>query len=152
MPIAQAFPTGHRLRLSLSTLYWPLAWPSPAPACLTVYPRAGAIDLPVRAPPRRPDTARLWPDRGNRVDAAADDRLRSPQLAGPPRPCRGSPTLEVIDDNGVCRLEEVTLEVANRTTEWYSSEGDDFRSRGETRAVRRLQRGTGRCAPIRAPS
>ena len=28
-PIAQTLPAGHRLRLSLSTSYWPMIWPSP---------------------------------------------------------------------------------------------------------------------------
>ena len=30
--IAQVFPRGHRLRLAVSTTYWPLAWPSPQSA------------------------------------------------------------------------------------------------------------------------
>jgi hypothetical protein len=51
-------------------------------------------------------------------------------------------TLEVINDNGIIRLEEIGLEIESRTSEWYSSEGDDFLSaRGETRAVRGLRRG-----------
>lgn len=36
---------GHRLRLALSTTYWPFVWPSPDPARLTV--TAGGLTLPV---------------------------------------------------------------------------------------------------------
>jgi predicted acyl esterase len=36
---------GHRLRLALSTTYWPFVWPSPVPATLTV--THGTLDLPV---------------------------------------------------------------------------------------------------------
>ncbi|GDY46633.1 peptidase S15 [Streptomyces antimycoticus] len=46
--VAQAFPPGHRIRLSLSTSYWPLAWPPPRPALLTVYEATSALTLPLR--------------------------------------------------------------------------------------------------------
>ena len=35
--IGQLVPAGHRLRLALSTAYWPWAWPSPEPVTLTVH-------------------------------------------------------------------------------------------------------------------
>jgi uncharacterized protein len=44
--IAQAVPAGHRLRVSISTAYWPWAWPSPEPATLTLH--GGRLVLPVR--------------------------------------------------------------------------------------------------------
>ena len=34
--VAHAFPAGHRIRLALSTTYWPIAWPSPEAATVTV--------------------------------------------------------------------------------------------------------------------
>jgi putative CocE/NonD family hydrolase len=46
--IAQVFPQGHRLRLSLSTSYWPLVWPPPEPVRLTIYSGASTLSLPVR--------------------------------------------------------------------------------------------------------
>ncbi len=57
--LAHAFPTGHRLRIALSTSYWPIAWPSPAPVLLTVRTGASTLDLPVRPP--RPEDAELTP-------------------------------------------------------------------------------------------
>lgn len=53
--IAQAFPAGHRLRLSLSTSYWPLAWPSPEAAAVTLTTGSSRLLLPER-PPRDEDT------------------------------------------------------------------------------------------------
>ncbi len=48
---AYAFPAGHRVRLALSSAYWPIVWPSPASATLTL--TAGSSQLllllPVRA-------------------------------------------------------------------------------------------------------
>ncbi len=52
--IAHAFPPGHRLRVSLSTGYWPIAWPSPEQVCLTVRTATSCLELPVR-PPRAED-------------------------------------------------------------------------------------------------
>src|SRR5699024_9628088 len=46
--VAQRFAAGHRIRLSISTSYFPLAWPAPRPATLTVYPAQCRLDLPVR--------------------------------------------------------------------------------------------------------
>ncbi len=55
--VAQSFPPGHRIRLSLSTSYWPLAWPPPKPAMLSLREGSSTLTLPVR-PRRRPTTAR----------------------------------------------------------------------------------------------
>jgi hypothetical protein len=55
--IAHVFPAGHRIRVAVSTSYWPIAWPAPAPFTLTLYAGPSALDLPVR-PPRAED-ARL---------------------------------------------------------------------------------------------
>ena len=46
--IAQRFPAGHRIRLALSSSYWPLAWPSPESVRLTVYTDNCRLLLPVR--------------------------------------------------------------------------------------------------------
>jgi hypothetical protein len=141
--IAQSFPAGHRLRLSLSTSYWPLAWPSPAPVCLTVHPGESAIELPVRAPRADDRTLRSFgppegaaPTPRHTVEPGHHNWLVHRDLA------EDRSTLEVINDNGIFHLEEIDLEVESRTTERYSSRGDDFLSpRGETRAVRGLRRG-----------
>jgi predicted acyl esterase len=42
------FPAGHRVRLALSTAYWPMIWPCPEKATLLI--SGGALDLPVRPP------------------------------------------------------------------------------------------------------
>src|SRR4029453_7579693 len=34
--IAHAFPAWHRVRIAVSSSYWPIAWPSPEPVTLTV--------------------------------------------------------------------------------------------------------------------
>jgi len=56
---AHAFPAGHRLRIAVSSSYWPLVWPAPEPVRLTVHTGASTLELPVRAP--RPEDERLRP-------------------------------------------------------------------------------------------
>jgi len=50
--IAYAFPPGHRLRLAVSTGYWPIAWPSPLPVTLAVFSGPSFLELPNRTPSR----------------------------------------------------------------------------------------------------
>ena len=46
--VAYHVPKGHRLRVSLSTSYWPLIWPAPQPVQLTVHTGKSYIDIPQR--------------------------------------------------------------------------------------------------------
>lgn len=141
--VAQSFPPGHRLRLSLSTSYWPLAWPSPAPVCLKLHTRNSRFVLPVRPP--RPD---------------ADAALRAfeePEGAPPLNQAVLEPKeqtwrvtrdlgtdeseLHVVDGRGTRRMEDIGLTVQTRGEEWYRCRDNDFCSvRGETLWQRGLER------------
>jgi hypothetical protein len=48
--MAHAFAPGHRIAVSLSSTYWPIAWPSPELATLTIHCGESWLDLPVRPP------------------------------------------------------------------------------------------------------
>jgi predicted acyl esterase len=48
--VAHAFPAGHKLRLAISTSYWPIAWPSPLPVTLSLFTSASFVALPLRPP------------------------------------------------------------------------------------------------------
>ena len=54
---AYAFKAGNRLRVAISTTYWPLIWPSPEAVTLSLYAGSSELELPVR--PARPEDARL---------------------------------------------------------------------------------------------
>ena len=54
--LAHVFRAGHRIRLGLSSSYWPIAWPSPDWSTLTVRTNISTLTLPVR-PPRAEDEA-----------------------------------------------------------------------------------------------
>ena len=133
--LAQAIPSDHRLRLALSTSYWPLAWPAPQPVRLTVYPASSALVLPLR------------PDRGR--DEPAVPSLGEPEGAPPLETIQVEPArqrwavtrdlvdyesvLEVVKDLGVVRFDDLDLDVTRRAVERYSWVADDVTSvRGET--------------------
>ena len=141
--IAQVFPKDHRVRIAISTSYWPLAWPPPEPVRLTIFTGSSFLNLPIRSPQvidtqltsfGEPEGASplsrtlIEPERHNwRVirDLAQDES-----------------TLEVVNDKGVYRLNDIDLEVQNKTMEWYTYRVDDFESvRGETQCTRGFHRG-----------
>ncbi|MCB2135505.1 MAG: CocE/NonD family hydrolase [Rhodobacteraceae bacterium] len=76
--IAHAFPAGHRIAVSLSTTYFPIAWPSPELATLTLACGKCWLDLPVR--PENP--------------ADADLRAFDPPVSAPPAPAIKHPVPE----------------------------------------------------------
>jgi len=65
-----ALKAGSRIRVALSTSYWPLVWPSPRPVTLTLWSGSSTLILPVRtarpaAPTPRPfGTAFVAPNSG----------------------------------------------------------------------------------------
>jgi len=78
------FPAGHRIRLALSTTYWPMIWPAAEVATLTIF--SGTLDLPVR--PTQAADAALPP-------------LPGPETATPEQPTVIRPGLVRIDRLGL---------------------------------------------------
>jgi hypothetical protein len=48
--LGHRFASGHRLRLAISTAYWPLIWPAPERVTLTVHTAGTRLELPARTP------------------------------------------------------------------------------------------------------
>ena len=66
--IAHTFAPGSRIRVAISTAFWPIVWPSPRPATVSLFTGASSLSLPVREP--RPSDAKarpLAPPRHSRV-------------------------------------------------------------------------------------
>jgi len=57
---AKRLRTGNRIRIALSESFWPLLWPSPKIATLTIIAGVSAVALPVR-PPQTPEAEFLIP-------------------------------------------------------------------------------------------
>ncbi|OBJ72990.1 CocE/NonD family hydrolase [Mycobacterium sp. 1274756.6] len=141
--MAQVFPAGHRLRLSVSSSYFPLVWPAPEAATLTLFTGRCSLHVPVR--PRRDDADAALPAFG--PPEAAPPLAVTPLATGEHHwritrdLASGMTTLEIADDHGEFVIDETDTAVRSNTTEWFSFCGNDPTSvRGETRTLRGLRR------------
>jgi uncharacterized protein len=97
------FPSGHRIRLALSTAYWPMIWPGPERATLTIF--GGTLDLPVRPP-------------------QASDALLAP-LPGPESAPLEKPTTFRRGDVRIERIDRIGLDLGREYKSQFHVEEDD---------------------------
>jgi putative CocE/NonD family hydrolase len=93
-------PAGHRIRVAISTAYWPMVWPSAEKATVTII--EGGIELPVRG------------------KGAADAQL--PPLP-PPETAAPEPTTEIRP--GVVRIDRLGLELGTESSFETHLDGDN---------------------------
>lgn len=140
--LAHSFPAGHRIRLSVSSSYWPLAWPSPEPAMITVTTGTSALTLPHRRPREEDRSLREFEPPEAAPEAPATHVEPGTHHWKVERDlATGVSTLEIENDQGTFVLDDTGTVVRRATTEWFSFRGNDPTSVwGETRTVRRLER------------
>lgn len=135
--IAQRFPKGHRYRLSLSTSYWPLAWPPPSPVRLTVFTGSSRFTLPVLSD--RVEASEWSFEGAESAPSIRTKTIRAPEMNWwvHHNMAQDRSSQNVVKDSGIQRIEEVGLDLEDSTEEWYSFLDDDFNSAtGEVRAIR----------------
>lgn len=59
--IAHTFAKGSRIRIAISTAFWPIVWPSPRSATVTLFTGVSTLHLPVRNPQATDAAARPLP-------------------------------------------------------------------------------------------
>ena len=121
--IAYAFPAGHRIRVAVSSSYWPWAWPSPRRAGLTLLTGpASRFELPVRPQGKRDGapTGLLPPPVLGEINGGSIRRLVHD---GDPGPARF--TLEVERTRGRRHVPPGTLEIEGAQTDVYRIEDGD---------------------------
>ena len=124
--IAHIFPAGHRIRVALSTAYWPIAWPSPEPVQLTVFTGSSLLKLPVR-PPRAED-ADLAPF--GEPESSPDAVITALRPGSGSRIAEhdigtGRRTLRIAKDFGADRFEAHGLEIEGSWSETYEIDDRD---------------------------
>ncbi|MFJ8072447.1 CocE/NonD family hydrolase [Streptomyces sp. NPDC096176] len=55
--VGHTFPPGHRIRLAVSSAYWPWIWPQADSAGFSLDPAGSGLELPVRDPGKHPEDA-----------------------------------------------------------------------------------------------
>lgn len=123
---------GHRLRLALSTSYWPMIWPAPEAAGVTLHLEGCALYLPVRAASAEIDPANPGPAQDYPVLRAAE--LRAPAARSERRVLEdGTVLLETFDDFGETRDPYHGLATGSHVTMRYAIHpGDPASARFET--------------------
>jgi uncharacterized protein len=142
--VAQAFPEGHRIRLALSTSYWPLSWPPPEPAQLRVYTGSSSLLLPVRPVDARDEVSVRPFEEPEGAPPLSTTQVRAGDWkweVSRDLVTYGS-SMEIVKDIGTVRFDDIDLEVSRRAHERYSSVADDFSSpRGDVRWTMSFSRG-----------
>jgi putative CocE/NonD family hydrolase len=141
--IAHAFPPGHRLRLAISTSYWPMMWPAPERFTLTLQGADCRLDLPQRQPGDADAKLAAFPPAAT-APGPHEESLRpdSTRRRVETDVAKGETTVTMVKDAGATRLLDIDLTVDSDTVETYRIRHDDPASaEGLTRYRHRLSRG-----------
>ena len=132
---------GHRLRLAVSTSYWPVIWPAPAAAEVTLHLAQCRLILPERRAADEIDPAA--PGRPAEFPVQAAEPLREPVNRTERRIAPdGTHVLETFDDFGASRDLEHGLENGSHVEQRYSIHPDDpLSARHEARWRHEFRRG-----------
>ena len=141
--VGYAFPAGHRIRVALSSAYWPIAWPPPARATLRLALGGSSLLLPVR--PAQAADAQLAPfpppesaaaERRTMLQEPSGERTVTQDLVS------GQTIFRMTDDSGLARIDSHGLEVGSiKRGEYRISDHDPLSARAETSWTHRIGRG-----------
>jgi putative CocE/NonD family hydrolase len=128
---AYAFAPGHRLRIALSTAYWPIIWPSPRKVTLTVFTGKSQVLLPMRRPV--PDNEVLPHPPPVQALQGATTTLRKGRVERSVTRDEASGVIRqrlfidggVFGDSGKFRLDDIGMEMAHVYERIYSIHPDD---------------------------
>ena len=136
--IAYRVPHGHKLRVAVSSAYWPLIWPAPASATLTL--TAGELSLPLENGTGQPvifeppQSAPPWKTIEIRPATNSRQTILDAQT--------GVTRLQIVDDFGEVEDADHGLNNGSIAREIWSIHPDDPTSaRGETHWTDTLSRG-----------
>ncbi len=119
---AYRVPAGHRLRVAISTAYWPMIWPSPEPVSLTL--SAATLALPVR-PTAAGDEWTFPAPEGAAPWRTETLRKSSSRRTAERDQATGVVTLTIADDFGAVRDLEHGLAHGSAVRETWTIAPDD---------------------------
>jgi len=117
---------GHRLRVAVSTSYFPMVWPAPEPVTLTLMPGTSSVALPVRRPrPELDGAVRFEPAEAAPQGPATTLEPGSMTQRAIFDARSGTWQMEVVANEGRSRIEEIDLETGAWRRELWSIHPDD---------------------------
>ncbi len=141
--LGYAIPPGHRIRVALSSAYWPLTWPSPEPVRLVILAGPASITLPIRPPQAEDSTLEPFgppeaapPERRTTLKKGGSSRTQITDIE------TGRTTFLLRDDEGSARIDPHGLEVGSRREHKFSISPDDpLSAQAETSWTKEIGRG-----------
>lgn len=133
--VSQVIPKNHRVRIAVSTSYFPVAWPSPEPVRLSVFTGKSKLNLPLI-----PNSSAIQAKKKFQPPVVGPYGITK-QLTPPYRDwninrnmLNETTSVEITNNEGKVYHEDIGMSVATNTTERYSYEYDDYQSlKGETK-------------------
>lgn len=136
--IAYRAAAGNRLRVAISSTYWPLVWPSPETVTLTLHD--GALDLPVRQDGAGDEASFAEPE-GAAPWQTATLREGSNLRRVDRDEASGRVSLVIVDDFGELRdLDHGLVNGATARETWTIDTSDPLSAYGETHWTQTLSR------------
>ncbi len=141
--IAYAVPPGHRVRVALSTNYWPMIWPAPEVATVTLLEGTSSLSLPLR--PSDGTDAPYEPFAAAEAAPALQKDILRP--AANTRTITtdaetGRQSISIFDDFGSDRIVEIDLTTDHVARETYSIQpGNPLSAKMKTHWSQGLSRG-----------
>ena len=138
-----AFIPGHRIRLALSTTYWPMIWPAPETATITLFTASSTLSLPVRAPNAEDTALPPLPPPETAPPAARTTLLegRSRQETGLDI-VTGERFFRAVEQPNLTRIEAIGTELGSEgTMEFRIRDEDPLSARVEVRRLSATIRG-----------
>ncbi|MEX2201815.1 MAG: CocE/NonD family hydrolase C-terminal non-catalytic domain-containing protein, partial [Dongiaceae bacterium] len=140
--VAHRFRTGNRIRLAVSSEWWPMMWPAPEAATIALHGPDCALDLPIRAP-HRDDAAWTEWEAAETATPVASETRRDGRTERHVIHDIGSETttLRMIKDSGCEYLPSVDLIADTEQEEVYVvSDGDPLSALASTTIRQSLAR------------
>ncbi|MFP4046866.1 MAG: CocE/NonD family hydrolase [Bacteroidales bacterium] len=140
--VAQKFPAGNQIRLSVSSSYWPLAWPAPEPARLQIFLKNSLLVLPVRKP--KSEDENLYDLGQPHISRKLPTTLLVPahrEWEVKHNLATNEVTLHVTNNDPQYRLDDINWTIQKDVTEKYTYRNNNYDTlRGEVLSKRRFKR------------
>ncbi|MCF3974654.1 CocE/NonD family hydrolase [Paracoccus salsus] len=138
--VAQTFRAGHRIRLGLSTSYFPLAWPTPESLTLEIDTGQSTLSLPLRHDSPKAEPAFAEPRAGQPLKQSFDPSPRSEWVISEDAD-NGRLIVDVRDHEGAAHITEHGLTHSAEGVERYSILPDDpISAEGEVTWTHKMRR------------
>ena len=119
-------PVGHKLRVAISTSYWPMAWPTPQPATIVILAGSSHLNLPLRQIGAREQRLTSF------EEPVVRDELPTTQLREfeqerkfVENPETHECQLKIYADNGKVRFGDNAVEMGSRCWQTYTIKSND---------------------------